>query len=184
MNRTAGLTLVELMVVIALLTATAAILLPLHSHYQAEAARSVCRVQLGQIGTALGRYAMAHEGRLPAARPMPKPIDGPAALPALPMVVSRYVSRAATAFHCPGDELMLFAMCGSSYYYDTAAAFGTGTTAETADATPMIWDADNVTLRARGESIHVPPFHGRRMVGYRDGHVASQSDPLPPPFGR
>ena len=171
----------------ALLAATAGILLPLLTHYREEAARTVCRDQLGRIGQALGRYAMANGGRLPAARPMPRPVEGPNTLPALQMIAGRHMSRAAMAFHCPGDDMALYPLCGSSYYYDTAAALRLSRSSESgqaeADRTPLVWDADNATFRIRGEAVSIEPFHGRRQIAFRDGHVVTQTEPLPPPFG-
>jgi len=186
MKHAIGLTLVELLVAIALLAATAGTLLPMLTHYRAEAARTVCRGQLGEIGRALHQYADARGGRLPTARPMPKPLEGPDKLPALPMVVGRDMSQAARAFHCPGDDMALYPLCGSSYYYDTAAALrlnrSSGSNAA-GSRTPLLWDADNATFRVRGKPVSIGPFHGRRQIAYRDGHVAAQTEPLPPPFG-
>lgn len=188
MRRTAAFTLVELLVAVALLSVLVGVLLPMLSHYRHEAHRTACAEQLGRAMMGIASYEAAHD-RLPVARPIPKPIDGPDALPALPMTIGRYIGRAAFVFHCPGDGLTLFPLCGSSYYYDTSVAVhhrrgGDGSPVVLPGGTPLLWDCDNVVLRARGETLEIPPFHGDRTIAYLDGHVADAPAPLPPPFGR
>lgn len=181
MKRSSGFTLIELLVAVALLAAVAGTLLPMLSHYRQEAHRTGCVSQLGSVMNALHTYRQDH-GRLPMARPMPKPIDGPTSLPGLPATIGPYHRRAVLLLRCPGDMLTLFPFCGSSYYYDTTVAMRP-TQRSAAGRTPLLWDCDDVTLRVGGDRIAVPPFHGRRSVAYLDGHVDAGPARLPPPFG-
>lgn len=174
--------------VIALLSALVGVLLPLLHHYRTEASRTVCHGHLGRIIAAVGAYAEEHGGRLPLARPMPRPVAGPDSLPALARVVGPRVNRSAYAFHCPGDRMTLYPLCGSSYYYDTMAAFRSGGVGGLVSAspsrTPLLWDCDDLVLRVLGRAVSIPPFHGERVVAHVDGHVGEARASLPPPFGR
>jgi prepilin-type N-terminal cleavage/methylation domain-containing protein/prepilin-type processing-associated H-X9-DG protein len=60
-----GFTLVELLVVLAVLSLLAAILLPSLAAARARARETDCRARLGQIGLALRMYADDHDGGLP-----------------------------------------------------------------------------------------------------------------------
>jgi len=60
--RTAGFTLIELMIVIAIIAVLAAILIPNFLHARAEAQTSACEGNEKQIATAFEEYAVDHNG--------------------------------------------------------------------------------------------------------------------------
>ena len=62
-----GFTLIELMVVIAIIAVLAAILVPNFMHARAQAQTSSCEGNLKMIATALEEYATDHSGQYPAA---------------------------------------------------------------------------------------------------------------------
>ena len=65
MNRRLGFTLVELLVVIAVIGVLAAILLPAIQHSRAAARRTSCKSNLRQIGLAVLQFADTHRGEFP-----------------------------------------------------------------------------------------------------------------------
>jgi type II secretion system protein G len=62
-----GFTLIELMIVVAIISILAAILIPNFLHARAEAASAACEGNLKQIATALEEYAVDNGGQYPAA---------------------------------------------------------------------------------------------------------------------
>ena len=98
--RTAGFTLIELIIVVAIISILAAILIPNFLHARAESASSACEGNLKQIATALAEYAVDHGGQYPpASAPVDVNLFGGAGNPYLSSV--------------PNDP------AGGSYYYVT-----------------------------------------------------------------
>jgi type II secretion system protein G len=62
-----GFTLIELMIVIAIIAILAAILIPNFLHARAESQTSACEGNLKQIATALEEYSVDNSGQYPAA---------------------------------------------------------------------------------------------------------------------
>jgi type II secretion system protein G len=62
-----GFTLIELIIVVAIIAILAAILIPNFLHARAEAASSACEGNLKQIATALEEYAVDNDGQFPPA---------------------------------------------------------------------------------------------------------------------
>ncbi len=62
-----GFTLIELMIVIAIIAILAAILIPNFLHARAESQTAACEGNEKQIATALEEYAVDHSGNYPAA---------------------------------------------------------------------------------------------------------------------
>lgn len=69
-----GFTLLELLIVVAIIAILAAILIPNFLHARAQAQSSSCEGNLKQIATALEEYATDHAGQYPAAAGMVDPV--------------------------------------------------------------------------------------------------------------
>lgn len=74
---TAGFTLVELLVVLAIIAILAGLLLPSMSSAKARAKQAVCLSNLRQLGVAIRLYAGDHDGRIPFG-PTAPPFTSPA----------------------------------------------------------------------------------------------------------
>lgn len=85
-----GFTLIEVLVVVAVIAILAAILFPVFARAREAARTSTCRSNLHQIGLALGMYARDYDGKLPPRSNDLKPL-------ALPYVNGESV------FRCPSD---------------------------------------------------------------------------------
>ena len=125
-RRTAAFTLVELLVVVAIIGVLAALLMPAISRANDKAKSIVCISQLRQLGLAVRTYADDHQNRLPSAELLPsQPIDTNAPLPRISQVLSPYLGKASGAteslsvFKCPSDTPGRFASEGSSYEWNT-----------------------------------------------------------------
>jgi prepilin-type N-terminal cleavage/methylation domain-containing protein len=72
-----GFTLIELMIVIAIIAILAAILIPNFLHARAEAQTAACEGNEKQIATALEEYAVDHNGSYPAGGALSATDPGP-----------------------------------------------------------------------------------------------------------
>lgn len=139
-----GFTLIEILVVVAIIGLLAALLFPVFQTVRARGRTTVCISNLRQLGAAISQYAADYDDRLPYApnpntkeivsRPQPvygEPLDSIAAtLPDIRFVLKPYGATPAL-FFCPSDRmsrLLLeddpsrkptqFEHWGSSYRYD------------------------------------------------------------------
>jgi prepilin-type N-terminal cleavage/methylation domain-containing protein len=125
-KKSAGFTLTELLVVVAIIGILAALLLPSLVHAKAQAHNSACISNLRQLGIATRLYSMDNGSRLPSAEILPTdPINPASPLPRICDVLVPYIGRAlgtntigATVFKCPSDKVNLFATEGSSYEWN------------------------------------------------------------------
>lgn len=119
-------TLLECLVVIAIVSILAGLLLPVLRRARAEAFHAVCLGNLRQLGIATRAYADDHGERLPIAEILPtNPIDPQHPLPRICDVLASYLGGAvgtntdrATVFQCPDDKRGRFAAEGSSYEWN------------------------------------------------------------------
>lgn len=200
----AGFTLIELMVVIAIIGILAALLLPAIGKTKQRAKNAVCTSQLRQLGMATRMYADDFQGRLPAAELLPSlPVTPDHPLPRIADVLASYLGKTGVTntpglvFKCPNDTVKRFEKEGSSYEWNVelngrrmdepAAAkirivkvvAEEGKPVERTDETKeLAFPPETTPLLLDYEDFHPrPPKPGKNVV-FVDGHVAGLE--LPP----
>ena len=120
-------TLVEMLVVIAVLGMLLALLLPQLSRAKTQAQNTACVSQLHQLGLAVRVFAEDNDSKLPIAERLPSmPMYADRNLPRICDVLAASVGQAAGAtngapvFKCPGDREGFYEIEGSSYLWNAA----------------------------------------------------------------
>jgi prepilin-type N-terminal cleavage/methylation domain-containing protein/prepilin-type processing-associated H-X9-DG protein len=127
-KKSAGFTLVELLVVVAIIGILVGLLLTALAGGKAKAHNSVCINNLRQLGLATRLYAEDNRGRMPSAEVLPTdPITPATPLPRICDVLASYIGKTTSAatnrvtvFKCPSDQTTLFTTEGSSYEWNAA----------------------------------------------------------------
>lgn len=167
-----GFTLVEMLVVVAMIMLLAALLLPVLSSARSMARKKDCQSRLRQIGLAMATYveAFGTSGKYPDVGQMPSLAPG---RPTLMSVLGPYVQDNKQIFACPMD-LKYYPQEGISFEY-RALTFA-GKTIPQSLSSPF----NPNTTRSSYEVIMMTdfdPFHGvpnqegARNALYADGHV-------------
>ncbi len=140
-----GFTLVEILVVVALLGALAALLFPVLARGREAGRQTTCLSNLRQQGVAIALYAEDYDGFFPWAmdpesRLVRAEIRSPVIMPDIRLVLEPYL-RAGPVYQCPsdpGNQLFrpsFYASIGSSYSYNWYLAFFRESEATLDDAT-------------------------------------------------
>jgi len=181
----AGFSLIELLVVISIIAILIGIALPAMSIVRTRAVKVACSSNLRQIGIAVQAYVDKHQGVYPDARYMPLPFISSETKPGLPRLLEPYFvdvdsGEARKIYHCQGDQNYVYAISGTSYYYEPALA---GRTLEESFMVRFMKlspsdvnvsrDFDNGIFDVVGGQVSVPPFHDLRNLLFADGHVGN-----------
>lgn len=163
-------TLVEMLVVIAILGVLAALLLPVFSRGKEAARATACVSNLHQIGLALQVYVDNHHNRLPIMRDRSVDTNSPPtnALPGVDVVLKTELGNQ-NVLRCPSDRKGIFEQTGSSYSWNSLLNGE---------------DADHLKVLGLNFSPHAIPvffdkesFHAARGPDkavnylYADGHI-------------
>jgi len=112
-----GFSLVELLVVVAIIGVLVGLALPAMTRARQAAVKTACATNLNQIGHAVTAIRDRHQRVYPAPRYMPPPFVSSLDDPTLPELIADELPGGKKIFKCPGDG-EVFELSGSSYYYN------------------------------------------------------------------
>jgi len=112
---TPGFTLTEILIVVAIIIALAALVIPISRSAIAKSRQGACLGNLRQIGIGLESYLQDHNDTMPVLEAGRKSKDGEAAV--LEVLLAQYIETPDT-FHCPADREK-YAESGSSYLWNS-----------------------------------------------------------------
>ena len=159
-------TLLELLVVMAVISILAALLFPLLGRAKESGRATVCLSNLHQIGIALQLYAQDNRNRLPYMRD--RDLAGTNGLPGPDLVLSNYLGNI-RVLRCPSDRQNLFASTGSSYSWNSLL---NGQDADHLSALGMQFDPHQIPLMFDKDKFHKARGPKKEVnYLYADGHI-------------
>ena len=162
----AAFTLVELLVVIALIATLAALLLPAFGRAKESGRATACLSNLHQIGLALQLYVQDNGNRLPTMRD--KNLTATNELPSPDLVLSNYLGNI-RILQCPSDRQNLFQTTGSSYSWNSLL---NGEDADHLVAFGLNFDPHQIPLMFDKDKFHKARGPKKELnYLYADGHI-------------
>jgi prepilin-type N-terminal cleavage/methylation domain-containing protein/prepilin-type processing-associated H-X9-DG protein len=168
--RRRAFTLVELLVVLAVIGILAALLLPAIVGTKEGGRSTVCLNNLHQIGIGLQIYVQENQNKLPVMQnvgtntPAP-PVTGPP----INVVLLPFESGNSNVFRCPSDNQNLFALTGTSYFWNTAL---NGQDADHLTVLNMPFPQNQIPLVSDKDKFHISRGAARAVnYLYADGHI-------------
>lgn len=169
---TAAFTLVELLVVLAIIGVLASLLLPTLGRATEAGRSTACLGNLRQVGLALQLYVDDHDNRLPVMRDRrfetnPTPETMPA-LPTIDRALAHYLGNV-TVLRCPSDRKQMFAQTGSSYSWNSLL---NGQLADQLSVFGIQFNPHQIPVVFDKEAFHSArgPKNGVNYL-YADGHI-------------
>jgi prepilin-type N-terminal cleavage/methylation domain-containing protein/prepilin-type processing-associated H-X9-DG protein len=169
-----GFTLVELLVVIAVIATLAGLMLPALARARSKANDAVCVGNLKQFAVAVRTFADENDGNLPTAEQLPTaPVDPKKPLPRICDVLAAQfgyntnsLPQTKTVFRCPSDQAKRFEENGSSYewnsVYNGRPVENPRRSSNPVSEAPLMYDYEN---------FHQGSAIGSKNVLFADGHV-------------
>ena len=166
MKAARAFTLVELLLVIAVIAMLVALLLPALSRASEAGRATACLSNLRQAGVALQLYAQDNDNRLPTMRDVS--LTSSNELPAPHQVLSNHLGNV-RVLRCPSDRQGLFLSTGSSYSWNSLL---NGQNADRLRVLGMDFDPHQVPVMFDKERFHIARGESKaRNYLYADGHI-------------
>ena len=163
-------TLVELLVVLAIITVLAGLLLPVIGKAREAGRATACLSNLRQLGIALQLYVQDNNNHLPIMRDKSPDTNAPPtnALPS-PDAVLFNVLGAAQVLRCPSDRKQIYEQTGSSYSWNSLL---NGQDAEHLKVLNIDFDPHQIPVFFDKEAFHSARGEKKGVnYLYADGHI-------------
>lgn len=160
-----GFTLVELLVVVAIVAALLAIAMPVVNRVRATAKSVVCTSNLRQVGLALNVYLEDSDGRMPTLANRESVNDPQPAID-----TALFDGGESKVLACPADDRGLFDRTGTSYFWNTTV---NGQHINKLFSIAGGSDPRRIPLVLDKEGFH-PNLRDKVNTLYADGHVDKQ----------
>lgn len=166
-----GFTLVEMLVVLAIISVLAALLLPTLNKAREAGRSTACLSNLRQIGLALQLYVQDYNNRLPFMRDRladTNALPATNALPGMEVVLLNHLGST-NVLRCPSDRKRLFELTGSSYAWNSLL---NGQDADRLEVFAIQFDPHQIPVAFDKEPFHRARGEKRGInYLYADGHI-------------
>ena len=163
-GRGTGFTLVEMLVVLAILGILIGMAWPMMSRFKNQARASVCSGQLRQIGVSVNAYMADNGMRFPTMEIGRESKEEE--IPVMDTVLIDYV-RDETVFDCPADHGNFFEKTGSSYFWNHLV---NGQMLGSMNLLGLSSNEAGIPIVSDKENFHKHVGHEVNIL-YADGHV-------------
>jgi prepilin-type N-terminal cleavage/methylation domain-containing protein/prepilin-type processing-associated H-X9-DG protein len=166
-GRERGFTLVELIVVIAVVTILAAIAVPVTGRVIQTARATACISNLNSLGSALGLYLGDHNQIMPTLQPGRQSTAQD--VPVIDNTLNAY-ARDPHIFVCPGDTKGIAAATGTSYFWNNAL-----NGQSTANLQFFLSKGMNSEIPVIADKEGFHPYAANKVnILYADGHASQE----------
>lgn len=163
-NRTKGLTLIEILVVVAIISVLTGLAIPIMARSRAQARRLSCASNLSQLHKAMSIYVSENFATYPRLAARPTMNQG---MPRMRDTLIKYAPDE-RVFKCPEDNKQFFEKEGASYEWNAglseSSQDGPIDKLISPAKMPMMYDYENFHASTGGE------FGGKNVL-FCDGHV-------------